>query len=412
MFRRMFRALGQSDYRRYFFGQSISQIGNWMQQIVISWLVWSQTGSAWMLALVVACGQLPLLFIGPLAGIWADRHARRSLLIACQTLGALLAGSLALLTLWQKPGIEMLLMTALSLGCLNAVEMPIRQALLGSLLKVRDLQSNALALNSLSFNTARLLGPPLAGILLDHFGAVVCFILNALSYLPALYSLWRMPQLCAPTPNASVIGIEQARRWIRQTPAARWLFLSVAGSSLGLAPFMSLLPIYAQDVFAMGPAGLGQLLGASGLGSLLATLLLASGCNRWRAERVIGGGALIFGLSCLGFACNTRVELAWPLLITAGASLVACVTCSGIALQSLLPDALRGRVMALYSVAYVGCMPIGCVLSGALATGLSVQGTFVVAGVGMLALGLLLARKLRLVSEDSTQLNSTPARCR
>lgn len=405
MLRHMFRALGQHDYRRYFIGQGISQIGNWMQQMVLSWLAWSQTGSTWALTLVVAFGQLPLLLIGPLAGVWADSHARRPLLLACQTLGALLAASLALLTVWHVWRIEVLLIAALALGLLNAVEIPVRQALLGGLLQARDMQGNALALNSLSFNGARLIGPPLAGVLFAHFGAPLCFALNALSYLPALYSLWRMPRL--PTPHAPEIGIRQARLWIRQTPAARWLFVCGAGSSLGLAPFMSLLPVYAQNVFGMGPVGLGQLLGASGLGALLATLLLAARRSHWRLENIIGGGALIFGLCCLGFAYNHRIELAWPLLIAAGASLVACVTSNGILLQSLLPDALRGRVMALYSIGYVGCMPIGSALTGALASGTSVQGTFSAAGVGMLALGLIVGFKLRPTTGAEPQLGSS-----
>ncbi|MFS2159481.1 MFS transporter [Pseudomonas sp. Pseusp122] len=406
MFGHMFRALGHGDYRRYFIGQGISQIGSWMQQTVLSWLAWSQTGTAWALAMVVVCGQLPLLFIGPLAGVWADRYPQRPLLLVCQTLASVLAASLALLSLWRTPGIEVVLLAALILGVLNAVEIPLRQALIGSLWQIRDLQGNALALNSLSFNTARLLGPPLAGALFAQFGATLCFALNTLSYVPALYSLWRMPRLPAPAAHGPQVSLQQARRWIGQTPAARWLFISVAGSSLGLAPFMSLLPIYAQHVFGMGPAGLGQLLGASGLGALLATLLLASRSSHWPTEHFIGSGALVFGLSCLGFACNQRIELAWPLLVLVGASLVACVTASGILLQSLLPDALRGRVMALYSAAYIGCMPIGSLLTGAVATGLSVRSTFNLAGAGMLILGLILICKLLHVSIARVQFSS------
>ncbi|HEY0201871.1 MAG TPA: MFS transporter [Burkholderiaceae bacterium] len=408
MLRHTFRALGHAGYRCYFIGQGISQIGNWTQQIVLSWLTYAQSGSAWTLALVVALGQLPLLLLGPYAGVLADRHPRRPLLLACQVLGLLLASGLALSSLSAEPGVGLLLAASSGTGLLNALEMPVRQALLGALIGNRDLRDNALALNSLSFNAARLIGPPLAGLLFTHYGAALCFALNALSYLAALYSLRRMPVMPAPVNPHARAGLDQALRWLRDTHPARWLLLAAGISSLCLAPFMALLPVYARDIFALDPAGLGQLLGASGLGALLATLLLASRRNQWRLETFMAGGALLFGLSCLGFACNRHLWLAWPLMVAAGAGLVACVTSSGILLQSLVTDALRGRVMALHGMAYVGSMPLGSLLAGGLAAQLSVPAAFAIAGLGMLILSALLLRWLPKPSICPAQPTSEP----
>lgn len=394
MLRHTFRALGHAGYRSYFIGQGISQIGNWTQQIVLSWLTYAQSGSVWMLAWVVALGQLPLLVLGPYAGMLADRHARRTLLLACNALGLLLASGLGLSSVRDEPGVGLLLVASLGTGLLNAMEIPMRQALLGALIGNRDLRDNALALNALSFNAARLIGPPMAGLMFAHYGATACFALNALSYLAAIYSLWRMSAMDSPVSPPAQAGLDQAFRWLRNTPPARWLLLTTGISSLCLAPYMALLPAYARDTFALDPAGLGQLLGASGFGALLTTLLLAARRNQWRLETFMAGGALLFGLSCLGFACNRHLWLAWPLMVAAGAGLVACVTSSGIALQSLVADALRGRIMALHGMAYVGSMPLGSLLAGGLAAQLSMQAAFAVAGLGMLILAALLLWRL------------------
>jgi MFS family permease len=409
MLRHTFRALGHAGYRRYFIGQGISQIGNWTQQIVLSWLTYAQSGSVWMLALVVALGQLPLLVLGSYAGMLADRHPRRPLLLACNAFGLLLASGLALSSVSYEPGIGLLLAASLGTGLLNAMEIPARQALLGALIGNRDLRDNALALNALSFNAARLIGPPMAGLLFAHYGATACFALNALSYLAAIYSLWRMSAMDSPVSAPAQAGLDQALRWLRETRPARWLLLTAGISSLCLAPFMALLPVYARDIFALDPVGLGQLLGASGFGALLATLLLAARRNQWRLETFMAGGALLFGLSCLGFACNRHLWLAWPLMVAAGAGLVACVTSSGIALQSLVTDALRGRVMALHGMAYVGSMPLGSLIAGGLAAQLSVQAAFAVAGLGMLTLAALLF--WRLAAPDLSRLSSPANRC-
>jgi MFS family permease len=393
MLRHTFRALGHGGYRRYFIAQGISQVGSWAQQIVLPWLAYSQSGSTWTLALLVALGQLPSIVLAPCAGVLADRHCRRNLLRACHGLGLLLAGGLTLVSLQTQPNIGWLLAAALAMGTLNAVEMPARQTLLGTLSGNDDLRGNALALNSLSFNGARLLGPPLAGLLFAHYGAASCFALNALSYLAALAILWRMPPMPSPI-RPQKADLAHALRWLRDTPPTRWLLLTAGISSLGLAPFMALLPAYAQEVFGLDAAGWGRLLAASGLGALLAGLLLASRRSGWRLEACMTGGALLFGLAGIGFACNRHLDLAWPLMIMAGAGVVACVTSSAILLQNLVSDGLRGRVMALHGMIYVAGMPLGSLLAGGLASHWSMPVAFAVSGLGMLVFGALLLQKL------------------
>ena len=393
MLRHTFRALVHPAFRHYFLGQGVSLIGNWIQQVVLSWLAYAQSGSAWWLALVVAAGQLPLLLLAPLGGLLADRHDRRRLLLISHALGLLVAGALALLSWHATPGLSVLLAAALALGTINALEMPVRHAFVANLVGETELLGNAVALNSLAFNGARLLGPPLAGLLFAAFGAPLCFALNALSYLAALYSLWRIRAGRSAAADRTA-SLRQALDWLRATRPARWLLLAVALTSLSLTPFMTLLPVYARDVFRIGPEGLGQLLGASGLGALAATLWLAGRRSAARLEAGMAGGALLFGLSCMGFAANHRLWLAWPLLILAGASVVAVTTSSTTLLQWLVPDALRGRIMALHGMAYLGSMPLGSLLAGAIAERWSVPTAFMAGGVLMLVLAGLLALQL------------------
>lgn len=401
MFRHTFRALSHRAFRRYFIGQGVSQTGNWIQQVVLSWLAYENSGSALWLGLVVAAGQAPLL-LAPLGGLLADRHDRRRLLLISHGLGLLVACWLIVLSLTGSPGLPALLLASLALGGINALEMPVRHAFIANLVGGTELLSNAVALNSLVFNGARLIGPPLAGVLFAAFGAPLCFAINALSYVAALHSLLRIRGGRRIAPDGKAC-LRQSFDWLRTTRPARWLLFTATLTSISLTPVMTLLPVYAHDIFDVGPTGLGQLLGASGIGALAATMWLAARRTPLRLEVSMTGGALLFGLSCIGFAGNQIFWLACLLLAVGGASLVAVTTSSTTLLQWLVPDGLRGRIMALHGMFYLGSMPLGSLLAGAIAERWSVPMAFMTGGATMLALTALLAVQLPRLAREIEQ---------
>lgn len=401
MLSQIFRALNHRYFRRYFIGQGVSQTGNWIQQIVLSWLAYESSGSALWLGLVVAAGQIPLL-LAPLGGLMADRHDRRRLLLVSHGLGLLVACWLIALSLNGTLGLPVLLIASLALGGINALEMPVRHAFIANLVGGTELLSNAVALNSLVFNSARLVGPPLAGVLFASFGAPLCFALNALSYIAALHSLLRIRTGRRLNPDGTAC-LRQSFDWLRTTRPARWLLLAATLTSISLTPVMTLLPVYAKDIFHVGPTGLGQLLGASGIGALGATLWLAARRTPVRLEVSMTAGALLFGLACLGFAGNRIFWLACLLLALGGASLVAVTTSCTTLLQWLVPDTLRGRIMSLHSMFYLGSMPLGSLLAGSIAEHWSVPMAFISGGSTMLALAALLAIQLPRLAREIEQ---------
>ncbi len=389
----MFRSLAGRDFRLYFTGQVVSLVGTWVQQVALSWIAYRVTGSAFMLGLIAFSGQIPMLLVTPVGGMLADRMSRREILLGTQYVEMATAALLAVVAYYDRftPGI--LIASSIVLGLAGALEMPARQAFITEILHDRTHMSNAIALNSLTFNVARLAGPAVAGLILAAFSDTACFALNAASYVASIYTLLAIHPRRGERQRAGGSLLE-GLAYLKQFLPAGWLVFSVSVASFCMSPFMTFMPIYAKDIFHGGPDMLGVLMGASGFGALLAALFLANRKSVVGLGDYIVGGFLLCGVASTAFAHNRLLSLALPLLVGSGFSLIIIVTSCNILLQTLVPEELRGRVMALYTMSFIGMLPVGSLVMGALAHRASAQTTFMLAGIAAFGMAIALRRML------------------
>jgi MFS family permease len=286
-----------------------------------------------------------------------------------------------------------LVIASVVLGVSSAVEMPTRQAFILQTIHDRSHATNAIALNSLAFNGARLVGPAVAGAVLALIGETACFVVNAVSYVAAIYTLLVMRPR-AVDPHRRRGTFREAIQYVQSFPPARWLLTTVAAASFCVAPMMTFMPVYAKDIFHGGPDTLGMLMGASGLGAVLAGVYLANRTTIIGLGAGIGAGCLVIGVASLAFSYNPLFLVALPILVVSGASTIIVVTASNMLLQHLVPEHLRGRVMALFTMSFLGMLPLSALVAGGLAHVAGVQLVFVVAGCGAIAVGHAFRRQL------------------
>src|SRR5438067_366467 len=316
---RTFRALKHRNFRLFFIGQGLSMMGTWLQQVAMGWLTYRLTGSAWLLGVVAFCANVGILLFGTWAGVLADRVRRRRALYLPQSLMLAQAIVLALLTALGWIQVWQLIALALWLGVVSAVDIPIRQSLYVHLVEDRADLPNAIALNSFLVNGARVVGPALAGLLLAIVSEAVCFALNALSFVAVIFAVTRMYFPREPGPGARTAGWWAS--WIEgflyvwQSAPARALLLLVAALAWTVAPYSSLMPIFAKDVYGGGPHTLGFLLAAAGGGALVSTFYLASRENIRGLGRVIAISAAVSGVALATFAYMSSFVVALALMI-------------------------------------------------------------------------------------------------
>jgi MFS family permease len=380
------RALRHRNFQLFFAGQLISLIGTWMQSVAQSWLVYRLTGSALLLGSVGFASQIPVFLFSPLGGIAADRFHRRQIVIVTQVASMALAFVLAGLTLLGKIQVWHVFVLAGLLGVVNAFDIPGRQSFLVDMVGREDLM-NAIALNSSMFNGARVVGPAIAGILVARIGEGWCFFANAVSYIAVIVGLLLM-NVHSPLRAAMDSPLEhmlEGFRFVNRTAPIRALLLLLGLVSLVGMPYVVLMPIFADRILHGGARGLGILMGATGIGALLGALTLAfregvKGLGRWVA--VCCGG---FGASLVVFALSHRFWVSVILLLPVGYTMMLQMSSSNTLIQVMVPDALRGRVMAVYSMMFMGMAPIGALLGGALADRLGAQVTVAIGGIASLA---------------------------
>jgi MFS family permease len=376
------RALRHRNFQLFFSGQLISLIGTWMQSVAQSWLVYRLTGSALLLGSVGFASQVPVFLFAPLGGIAADRFNRRQIVIATQTAAMLLAAILAALTLFHKVQVWHVFVLASLLGVVNAFDIPGRQSFLVDMVGKEDLM-NAIALNSSMFNGARVIGPAIAGILVAKIGEGWCFFANAVSYIAVIIGLLLM-RVISPVRPAMASPLEhmmEGFRFVNQTAPIRALLLLLGLVSLVGMPYVVLMPIFADQILHGGARGLGILMGATGVGALLGALTLAfregvKGLGRWVAWCCAG-----FGASLIIFALSRTFWVSVILLLPVGYCMMLQMACSNTLIQVMVPDALRGRVMAVYSMMFMGMAPIGALFGGALAERLGAPRTVAIGGL-------------------------------
>ncbi len=379
------RALRHRNFQLFFSGQLISLIGTWMQNVAQSWLVYRLTGSALLLGSVGFAGQIPVFLLAPLGGITADRRNRHRVVITTQTASMLLAFILAALTLSHRVQVWHVFLLAALLGVVNAFDIPGRQSFLVEMVGKDDLM-NAIALNSSMFNGARVIGPAIAGILVAKIGEGWCFFANGVSYIAVIIGLLLMRvQSQARVSTASPLDhMMEGFRFVNRTGPIRALLLLLGLVSLVGMPYVVLMPIFADQILHGGARGLGILMGATGVGALLGAMTLAfrqgvKGLGRWVAWCCAG-----FGASLVVFSMSHKFWLSVVLLLPVGYCMMLQMACSNTLIQVMVPDALRGRVMAVYSMMFMGMAPIGALLGGALAEHLGAPLTVAIGGVACL----------------------------
>ncbi len=391
-----FAAFRYRNYRLWFAGQGFSLMGTWMQWVAQSWVVYQLTGSRFALGLVSFMGTIPTLFLMLPAGVIADRVPKRYLLLATQLALMIFAFTLTGLAATGSLKFGHIALMAFLSGIANSFDAPARQALAVELVEDRRDLMNAIALNSTMFNLARVVGPAIGGIVLATLGPVWCFGINGLSFLAVIFALLSMKikdVSYAPTSESIFIQLAEGFRYILKNRVAQITVIMVGVSTLFGFSYSTLMPAYAADILKVGETGLGFLNTAVGIGALCGSLLVASLSRLPRKGWLLLTGSILFPSALLCFAFSRSYPLSLALLVLVGIGFVTQTSTSNTVLQSVVPDHLRGRVMAVFSFMFFGMTPFGSLLAGSIAQYLGpVAGVACGAGVNLLfALAILLA---------------------
>jgi MFS family permease len=357
-----------------------------MQSVAQAWLVYRITGSSVLLGSIAFASQFPVFIIAPLGGVIADRHNRHRIVIATQTASMILAAILAWLTLTNRVQVWHVFVLATGLGVVNAFDIPARQSFIVEMVGRED-QMNVIALNSTIFNGARIVGPAIAGILVARIGEGWCFMTNAVSYIAVIGGLLMMRVTSRPIADTGTSPFQHMKegfRWVKQTRPILVLLLLLGLVSLVGTPYAVLMPIFADHILHGGARGLGLLMGATGVGAMIAALTLAvkktvTGLGRWVAISSAG-----FGVSMILFSQSRWFWVSFVLLIPMGFSMMLQSASSNTLIQSMVPDRLRGRVMSVYSMMFMGMAPFGGLFAGLVAHKLGAPLTLTVGGLACL----------------------------
>jgi MFS family permease len=378
------------NFRLFWTGQTVSLIGTWMQQVGQGWLALELTNSAFMVGLVSAAGSFPVLLLSLYGGVVADRRSKLRIVIVCQALLLVEAAALWWFAWTARINIGWLLALTTVGGVISAFEIPARQAMVVELVAREDLV-DAIALNSGGFNLARIVGPSIAAIVLAKFGVAWCFGINALSYFAVLTSLARI-KLPPWTPVQYLVSpaeqLKQGFRYMRSSRAVSGLMGVIAVYSIFGFQYLTMMPVIARDVLHTGASGYGFLLTFVGIGALTGALSLAGLGGRLRRGRLFNATAYAFAGLTILFSLMHTVHLAAVVLLFLGLTMLINGALANGILQSMVPDELRGRVMATYVFVYVGFTPIGSFIAGAMARFVGVQWAIFTGGVIMLAYSL------------------------
>jgi MFS family permease len=405
-----FRAFQNRNYTLYFTGQSVSLIGTWMQRTGISWVVYTMTHSTVMLGLTVFASQFPSFLFSLWGGILSDRYNRYKLLLLTQTASMIQAILLAILTLTNHFVVWQILTLSVILGIINAFDLPARQPLVHELVTNKDDIPNALALNSSMVNIARLVGPALSGIVLGYFGAGICFLINAVSFVAVIVSLLLM-KLPAYKPvistNKITSDISEGFSYLKNTPSISLRLLLLAVLSLLILPYDTLLPVFAKIVFKGDAATFGYISSFIGLGAIGGTIFLASLRQGASLKSLLLINIAIVGVGLILFSRINNFPIAMLFATLSGFGAMSQNTISITIIQVKTDAAMRGRVMSYVAMAYFGMLPLGSLLIGSISQKIGAQDTLLLQGIiSLLIAGTVAAflRKERLKKEDMGQL--------
>ncbi len=377
-------------------------IGTWMQRIALGWLVYRLTDSAFLLGVVGFSTQIPTFVLAPFAGVLADRWNRLKILLVTQIMAMIQALLLSVLVLTGTVTIWQIILLSLFLGTINAFDTPTRQSFLVEMVEEKRDLSNAIALNSSIVNSARLLGPSIAGLLIGAMGEGMCFLLNGISYVAVITALLRM----RVNPNRSTREVKKVWAGLREgfsyafgfSPIRAVLLLLALVSLMGM-PYTVLMPVFARDSLHGGPYVLGFLMGASGVGALGGAIYLASRRSVLGLGRLIPLAAALFGIGLIAFSHSRILPLSLGAMLIAGFGMIVEMAASNTVLQTIVDDDKRGRVMSFYAMSFMGMVPFGSLLSGFLASKIGAPNTLLLGGLACMAGGAAFALKLPALRE-------------
>jgi predicted MFS family arabinose efflux permease len=384
----MFRALSHRNYRLFWTGAFLSNVGTWMQAVAQAWLVLKLTNSPFWLGLDGFMATAPAFVFTLVGGVFADRIDRRRLLIFTQIVAGLAALSLAVLVATDIVNRWMVLGFSFVTGCCMSLASPSYLALTYDLVGREDL-ANAIALNSTQFQLSRLVGPTLAGIAFRVFGLAGCFFANGLSFIAVVAALWMVRMDRRSNTDVPVVkqksaiwrDIVEGFRYVRNRPRVSSLLLLASVNSLFGAPYFTLVAIYARDIFHLGETGLALMMGTAGGGAFVGALLIAYLGDFRRKGWAVLSGAIMFGLCVTGFALSNRLMFSLFFLFGLGFAIVVSIALTNTLLQKLVTDEMRGRVMSMFILSFMGTVPIGNIAAGTASTHFGPQHTLAVGGL-------------------------------
>lgn len=397
------RALRHRNFRMFYLGQGVSQMGTWLQLIATSWLVYHLSGSAFMLGLAAFAMQIPFLVLAPVAGVFVDRLDRRRVLMFTNSLAATQAIVMFLVVAFGVVQPWHLVAGNLVLGLVNASDAPARQSILVELVGGREDLPNAIALNSIMMNAARFVGPLIGGALIAAFGERWGFGVNALSYLVMLGALSRIRMTPRPRSVAEhdlLRELAAGARYAFGFLPARCALLLLAATSVTVQSYAALMPWFAREAFHGDSRTLGTLVGAAGFGAMSGMVYLASRPDIRGLLRLIAWTSGTAGAALLVFSLAKTFWVALPALYFLGMGLMLSAASTNTVLQSIVPDELRGRVASLYVMSFIGMSPVGALLSGSIAERVGPPATLAGCGIAALAAALLYARQLPAIRRE------------
>jgi MFS family permease len=409
--RSVFRSLKYRNFRLFFGGQSLSLIGTWIQRIATSWLVYHLTGSAIMLGLVGFVGQIPTFILAPFGGVASDRWNRYHLLILTQVLAMVQAAVLALLILFGKIEVWQVIVLSIFLGIVNAFDVPIRQAFFIQMIEKKEDLGNAIAINSSMVNSARLIGPAVAGVLISVTGEGVCFLINAISFIFVIISLLMMkipPRVKIQRQSQMFSEMKAGFQYAFGFLPIRYIILLLALVSLMGMPYSILMPVMAKEVLHGDSHTFGFLMAASGLGALTGAYYLASRKSVAGLSKIIPMSAAVFGIGLIAFSFSRSFIISLILMVFTGLGMMMQMAASNTVLQTIVDDDKRGRVMSFYTMAFMGIAPFGSMLAGSLAKWVGTPITIMIGGICCIAGALVFAIKLPKINILSATLTGPP----
>lgn len=393
-----FRAFRHRNYALFFYGQSISQIGTWMQRTAVSWVIYSLTHSPFMLGLAIFSQQFPSFLLSLVGGIVADRYDRYRILLITQTASMVQAVFLAVLILTGHYVIWEILTLSVLLGVINAFDLPARQPMVHEMVREKEDITNALALNSAMVNIARLVGPALSGIVLQAFGAGICFSLNALSFIAVLTSLllMKLPPFIPPTQKKRVFTeLAEGFTYLKQTPAIGTIALLILCMSFLVWPYDTVIPVFAKVVFKGNAATYGYITSFVGLGAVLGSLFLASVKKDASLKLLLLLGIVTTGIGLVSFSLAAYFPLAMVCAVVLGFGSLMPVTVSITIIQMESASHMRGRVMSYIGMAFFGMLPLGSLLVGTVSQRIGAPLTMLCQGIIALFIAIGFSNFLR-----------------